>query len=307
MELREIEAFLVLAEELHFGRTAARLHLTQGRVSQTIRTLEREIGGALFERTSRSVRLTGLGKEFLAGARTGHEQLLTTLRACQVLARGVNGTLRVGYHPSMGLDFVTGLVRAFEARHPRCAIQLNATEIGPDLLPVFAGAQVVLTWSPGDPELLRDTGLGVGPVLARHPRALVTPADHPLARGESICVEDLAGHLLCNPTNSAPPAHRAAWTPVVTPSGRPIPQTSDDLCALTGKTSMLVDDALILVARGVGLHCSVAGVLDRMPFPGLVAVPIRDLPPMLAVPVWHQDSAAVRAFVDLAAELAPID
>ncbi|MGH2805599.1 MAG: LysR family transcriptional regulator, partial [Thermoleophilaceae bacterium] len=62
VELRDIRAFLVLADELHFGRTAERLGLTQSRVSQTIRTLEARLGGPLFERTSRRVRLTALGE-----------------------------------------------------------------------------------------------------------------------------------------------------------------------------------------------------------------------------------------------------
>ena len=58
MELRDIEVFLTLAEELHFGRTAERLHVTPARVSQAIKKQERAIGAALFERTSRVVRLT---------------------------------------------------------------------------------------------------------------------------------------------------------------------------------------------------------------------------------------------------------
>jgi DNA-binding transcriptional LysR family regulator len=66
VELREIRTFLVLAEELHFGRTAERLRVTPSRVSQTIRTLERRVGGRLFDRTSRSVRLTPVGEQFCA-------------------------------------------------------------------------------------------------------------------------------------------------------------------------------------------------------------------------------------------------
>jgi DNA-binding transcriptional LysR family regulator len=74
VELREIEVFLVLAEELHFGRTAVRLRLSQGRVSQLVRALEREIGGSLFERSSRQVRLTRLGVRFRSGAELIHNR-----------------------------------------------------------------------------------------------------------------------------------------------------------------------------------------------------------------------------------------
>lgn len=72
MDLRDVETFLVLSQELHFGRTARRLQITQGRVGQTIQALEREIGGALFDRTSRRVRLTPLGRQFLNDVGLGH-------------------------------------------------------------------------------------------------------------------------------------------------------------------------------------------------------------------------------------------
>ena len=67
MDTAEIEVFLVLAEELHFGRTAELLHMPQPRVSRLVSALERRIGGALFERTSRRVRLTPLGQQLEIG------------------------------------------------------------------------------------------------------------------------------------------------------------------------------------------------------------------------------------------------
>jgi DNA-binding transcriptional LysR family regulator len=63
VELREIEMFLALAEELHFGRTAERLYVSQSRVSQVIQLMETRVGGRLFERTSRRVQLTPLGAQ----------------------------------------------------------------------------------------------------------------------------------------------------------------------------------------------------------------------------------------------------
>ncbi|GAA3164734.1 LysR family transcriptional regulator [Nonomuraea salmonea] len=66
MELRDIEIFLTLAEELHFGRTAERLHVTPARVSQAVKKQERRIGAALFERSSRAVALTPIGRQLFA-------------------------------------------------------------------------------------------------------------------------------------------------------------------------------------------------------------------------------------------------
>jgi DNA-binding transcriptional LysR family regulator len=89
MELRDIETFLTVAEKLHFGRAARRLYLSPSRVSQTIRNLEREIGGLLFVRTTRQVRLTPLGEQFRVRAEYGLGILRTALRDAQASARGV--------------------------------------------------------------------------------------------------------------------------------------------------------------------------------------------------------------------------
>jgi DNA-binding transcriptional LysR family regulator len=100
IELREIRTFHTLAEELHFGPTAERLAVTPSRVSQTIRTLETRIGGALFERSSRSVRLTSLGTQLLSTVKPPYEALERALFGAQDAATGGTGQLRFGaYSP----------------------------------------------------------------------------------------------------------------------------------------------------------------------------------------------------------------
>jgi DNA-binding transcriptional LysR family regulator len=307
VELRAVDTFLVLAEELHFGRAAARLHVTQGRVSQMIRALEREVGGALFERTSRMVRLTPLGAEFRRGAQAGRDELARTLRDCQAMARGISGQLRVGYNQSVGGRFVTGLVSAFERRYPQCQVVLTAVILGRDLAGLFqAGTvpEVVLTWSPGgDGSVLEEPGLSVGPVLAEEGRAVVVPVGHPLAGLETVSVEDLADYVMLHPVSSVSARFSAAWTPLITPSGRPIRHTAEDIHTMIGRDHLIMEDVLALVARGVGLHCTVLSALERSPFPGLTAVPVRDLPPVVVVPIWvtAAENALVRTFVEFAA------
>jgi DNA-binding transcriptional LysR family regulator len=90
MELRDIETFLAVADKLHFGRAAQRLYLSPSRVSQTIRSLEREVGGALFVRTTRQVRLTPLGERFRVHVALGLESLHAALRDAQATARGTD-------------------------------------------------------------------------------------------------------------------------------------------------------------------------------------------------------------------------
>jgi len=99
MELRDIEIFLTLAEELHFGRTAERLHVTASRVSHVIKKQEREIGAPLFERTSRAVRLTEVGERLYRTLRPGYRQIIDGIAEVTASVRDIDGTLTLG---SMG-------------------------------------------------------------------------------------------------------------------------------------------------------------------------------------------------------------
>ncbi|PXY20607.1 LysR family transcriptional regulator [Prauserella flavalba] len=311
MELREVEVFLALAEELHFGRAATRLRLTQGRVSQTIRALETEIGGALFERTNRQVSLTPLGARFRVGAQRGYEELHRALRDCRAAARNITSQLRVGYLPSMGNDVVTRIVGAFERRHPECHVYLHTLHLRHSLDPepaLLAGeTDIALCWSPGgDGRALETPRLVVGPVLEQVPRAVLVPDDHPLAKRGSVTLDDLADCVLLNPSKSAPVQQRELWSPPVTPSGRPLRHTGEDIVGLTNRAELTADDVLTLVARGHGLHLTVATLLEHIPFRGLTLVPVTDLPPMALVPVWtaSTENATFRAFAQAAAEAA---
>jgi len=97
VEQRDIEIFLTLAEELHFGRTAERLHVSTARVSQTIKKLERRIGAALFERTSRRVTLTPVGRQLYADVGPAYRQLLAGIEHAVTAGRDIRGLLRVGF------------------------------------------------------------------------------------------------------------------------------------------------------------------------------------------------------------------
>ena len=97
LEARELECFLVLGEELHFGRTAERLYLSQSRVSQLLRSLESRIGARLVERTSRRVRLTPLGASLRDELAPAYTALLDAVEAARARARGVDGVLRIGF------------------------------------------------------------------------------------------------------------------------------------------------------------------------------------------------------------------
>src|SRR3954469_19819757 len=97
MELRHLRYFVAVAEELHFGRAAARLHIAQPPLSRQIRDLEREVGTPLFERVPRGVTLTAAGRAFLPEARLTLAQAERAQRTAERAARGEIGRLRVGF------------------------------------------------------------------------------------------------------------------------------------------------------------------------------------------------------------------
>src|ERR1044072_2782235 len=91
MEIRALECFLALSEEVHFGRAAERLYVSQSRVSQLLRALEGRIGARLLDRTSRRVRLTPLGERFLAELRPAYDALSGAVEGGKGAARGLTG------------------------------------------------------------------------------------------------------------------------------------------------------------------------------------------------------------------------
>jgi DNA-binding transcriptional LysR family regulator len=310
VELREVETFLVLAVELHFGRTAQRLRLSQGRVSQTIKALEREVGGALFERSSRHVRLTRLGEEFRKGAERISEDVAATLRNCRGLARGAGWRLHIGYSTSVGLELVAELVAAFESAYPDSVVVFNSVGIRTtnpiESLILAPGMDIALMWCPaGDGSTLSGSTLTVGPPIAEDPRAVLVPADHPLAERAAIMLDDLVGYRLLEPGERIAPALRDAWAPRHTPSGQRLEYTEDDLAGLIGRPEVNITDVYPLVLARRGLHFTVKSVLDRVPCPGLVAVQVQDMPAAVLVPVWRAaaDNDGIHALAAVASSL----
>lgn len=115
LERQEAEVFLTLAEELHFGRTAERVGITTGRVSQTIKKMERLVGAVLFERTSRQVLLTPIGRQLAEDLRPLVDGMNDAVRRAVDSGRGVTGDLHVGY-----LSATAGqlLLKAVAVRRP---------------------------------------------------------------------------------------------------------------------------------------------------------------------------------------------
>lgn len=125
MELRQLHYFIAVAEELHFGRAAKRLQMTQPPLSQQIQQLEEELGEVLFRRTKRVVELTDAGKVFLEGVKGLFEQLDSTISLTKRAARGEIGTLTIGYVGAATYDFLPPLIRTYRNQYPDVEIKLR--------------------------------------------------------------------------------------------------------------------------------------------------------------------------------------
>lgn len=123
MEFRDLRAFVVLGEVLHFGQAATRLHITQPALSKQIQRLEAEWGGALFERSASSTRLTALGRVLLADATHLLDDASQLSRKARDVVAGVAGTLRIGFGVATKA-LVPAAIARFRAARPDVTIEL---------------------------------------------------------------------------------------------------------------------------------------------------------------------------------------
>jgi DNA-binding transcriptional LysR family regulator len=289
MTLAQAEALLILAEELHFGRTAERLMLSQARVSRLIASLEAEVGGRLFERTSRRVRITPLGALLSDRLRAANDLLQAGLDETRAMARGTRGRLRIGFTPTTGLESLARLIASFEQAYPDCEVVEREVPLLDPYSPLRADAIDVLCNCLAVDEL----DLTIGPVIERQARILAVAAGHPLADRESVSLEDLAGEAVSDPVG-LPRALREAIVPSTTPSGAPIPRTVE---------AMTPNEIFALVARGKIVHPTVAATAALCPRAGVTFVPIRDMPALALGLIWvtAHENARIRALAQLAA------
>ncbi|WP_331766838.1 LysR family transcriptional regulator [Embleya sp. NBC_00896] len=293
MERYEIEAFLVLAEELHFGATAARLHLTTGRVSQIIQKLERRIGALLFDRTSRRVALTTIGLRFRDDLLPGHRQIQLALERAVMAARGFDGAFRVGYAGAAAGQFVLKVSRVFGERHPTsrieiCELQMNSS---------FSGLRDHSTEMVLNSRPVVEPDLVTGPTLWSEPRYLAVPIRHPLAAKGEVGLEDLADITLIRMPENGPPSITEDRVPSHTPSGRPIAH---------GPRAATFPEALALVGAEVGAFTAGAQVTRFYLRPDVAYIPFTDANPLEWGFIWRMshETERIRAFNALAVDIA---
>ncbi len=226
IEFRHLQSFLAVAEQLHFGRAAEQLHITQPPLTRQIQQLEELLGGVtLFDRSRRRVALTEAGELFVDEARLLIDQLARSVERTQCVARGESGRVRVGFISTADYSVLPGLLKAFTSRYPGVRVDLLELTGDEQLRRLSDGTIDVGILIPEQ----NDASLGWMPIY-RERLVAVVPREHPLARrAGAISGKALRGEsFVLFPRSLAPSLYdkiisyldRAGFTPRISQEAR---------------------------------------------------------------------------------------
>lgn len=291
MELRHLQAFVVVAEELNFRRAAMRLHISQPPLSQQIKRLEAEVGVALLRRTTRQVALTAAGEAFLCEARQTLHSAHAAPRVARQAAAGQIGSVRLGFSGPTSYEVLLLIVRKFRERYPEVRFDIVSPLYGGELVDRLNRQDV-------DAGLLRlpvsAPGLCVRE-LQRHPLTVAVPAAHELSTCDAVGLNQLRGErFISYPTNR----------------GSVINQAVQAACLRNGYNPEFAQEApdthtvlsLVGAGAGIGVVPQTAGHLE---VPGVVLVPVHDAPAVPLALAWRSDDSnpALKGLVGLLDEV----
>ncbi|MEO0559647.1 MAG: LysR family transcriptional regulator [Bacteroidota bacterium] len=264
MEIRQLECFVAVAEEQHFGRAATRVHLSQSALSRQIQRLEADLGVQLLDRTQRQAQLTAAGRAFLRDAREVLRWTVRARNAAKAAAEGKAGTLRLGFVSSAAVDLLPRLLSAFRADATDATVHL--VERFPDeILDALRAREIDFGISRGP--FAHTDGLVVEDLEAE-PLVVVMPLGHRLASHTSIPLLELATEPFVLPLRE---------------NARGYLESIYALCASAGFVPSIAEEAepmatlIALVAAGLGITLAPASVGQHAR--GVVARPLADLSP----------------------------
>jgi DNA-binding transcriptional LysR family regulator len=260
LDLRKLRYFVAVAEELHFGRAAARLYIAQPVLSRQVRKLEQELGTELLSRTSRSVELTVAGRELLDGARP-------LLRAAEATHRRViraghgTRTLTVGFGAG---DGITIALAAFATVRPDVAVDVRRI-YWHDQTAVLLDGRVDVAFLNLPVE---EQGLALVPSYNEH-RVAAVAATHPLAGRTEVSIMELAEEPVILHHGAS-----AVWEAYHNADPRP-----DGRHAARGPEVQNLEEKMALIAAGRAVSFLPASVATTQTAPGVAYVPVNDIPP----------------------------
>lgn len=277
MDLRQLEAFVAVAEELHFSRAAEKLQMAQSPLSQRIKVLERELGVRLLERTNRSVALTDAGETVLQEARTTLRAAAATRRAAERARDGETGVLRIGFVASAAFLHLPRLLLAVHEQAADVRVELHRMDSVAQIEALEADRidTGIARTTPADRDDIRVLRLQPEPLLA------VLPSSHRLAGTRSTTLAALADDPWVLPrstgrTDLVARIHQACAASGFTPH---VAHEAPDLPSVLG-----------LVAGRLGVSLVPLGIA-RLAVPDVTAIAMdpKDRTALPAALVWHRD------------------
>jgi DNA-binding transcriptional LysR family regulator len=287
IDIRQMRYFVTLAETLHFGRAAERLHITQPPLSRQITTLEKELGVKLLERHSRRAKLTRAGQQFLDDARAAILAFDQACRNVKLADKGEVGELSIGFMMHAAYTVLPSLARRFMSAYPNVDVKLR--EVVPhDLVTetMSGNFDAALTFSPGT---IR--GLETRPIY-REKLCLALPQHHALAKRPIIEAHQLKGEpLIVIPVEVAPGLRSAIF----------------DYCRSAGFSptirleTQFQQTIVSLVSETLGLAI-VPESMKRLGFPGVVFHSLKKAPEVEHVVAWRADNLnpTLKPFLNIA-------
>ncbi|WP_308117384.1 LysR family transcriptional regulator [Streptomyces fuscigenes] len=279
MDLRKLRYFVAVAEELHFGRAAERLHIAQPVLSRQIRALEADLRAELFRRDRRSTELTPAGRQLLEDA----PPLLASAQAARRRVAGAADAVArfgVGFMPGVR---VGAAVRALTGRHPGLTVDVVRTYWDEQARIVLDGrVDVCFVRVPVDRRGLRLR------TLFEEPRVAVLPADHRLAGKASVGIADLADEYLLQDPDAVPEWRDLPHHAEAPPGGPPRVET--------------VEEKLEYVAARAGLVVLPLSAAAFHARDDVVRLPVHDIPPTRVQLAWSaaRNTPLIEEFADLA-------
>ncbi|MFS8978752.1 LysR family transcriptional regulator [Cupriavidus necator] len=309
MDLRQLRYFVTVAEELHFGRAAHRLSMTQPPLSQQIQALEEEIGVQLFVRTRRSVALTPAGQQWLPEVRRVLADAAALPGLAQRLARGEVGSLSLAFVSTADYGILPDLLRRFRARHPEVQLQLREATSDVQLEALMEGAidagLVIRPQLPAMPHGLAYLPLVSEPLVLAVPDGW-RPAGGALAANGTVSLREAAHEpLIIFPRRSAP-----AFYDIITGY-----YAREGLAPVIAQEAIQMQTIVSLVSAGMGVAL-VPASLCNLRRTGVSYLALREAGPQIETGlVWRDGASAgaagaagvapvLRSFIEIATALA---
>lgn len=285
MDVRQLRQFLAVAETLHFGRAAERLGMTQPPLSQSIMTLERELGAALFERTKRSVRLTPFGEQWLPHVKTALGEVDDLGGIARRLRDGQTGVLSLSFVSTADYSVLPDLVRRYAAAYPDVEIRLVEATSDLQVPAVAAGERhagiIIPPSGRALPEALAYRRLVSEPLVAAAPEAWLSEGRIAVRDG-ALALDGLAETPLILFPRVVAPAFHDLVTGYFAARGRP---------ARIVQEAIQMQTIISLVSAGLGLAL-VPASLRNLARAGVVYLDLAE-PPLLETGLaWRRDDTS---------------